>query len=125
VNRVIKFRAWDKKASQITPVEGFLWQNELKLIPEETVNEGCEMLAKDYELMQFTGLLDRNGVEIYEGDIVRGIKNHHDDVITEVYWDEDNAGFIPFHDNYEVDWATDRQEFEVIGNIYENPELLV
>ena len=81
-----------------------------------------------YELMQYTGLKDKNGREIYEGDIVDVIM--WDKKTTEVVrWDE--IGFFPWTaTNVHADdldfYATSRkaEDIEVIGNIYENPELL-
>ena len=71
-------------------------------------------------LMQYTGLKDKNGREIYEGDIVT-----HQENIKVIVWDKVNACF---------DWDEIRgwgdnftgfvDEYEVIGNIYENPELI-
>ena len=62
------------------------------------------------DLMQFTGLKDKNGKEIYEGDIVR---QDYDNALCEVKFI--SGCFSPFkHDG----------QFVVIGNIYENPELL-
>jgi len=67
--------------------------------------------------IQFTGLHDRNGVEIYEGDI-------SEDVGT-VVWNNDNAQFAIDYQNIELqDMQGCSEWFEVIGNIYENPELL-
>lgn len=74
--------------------------------------------------MQFTGLLDKNGKEIYEGDVVRG-SNSYD---MEVFWMETSACFGIFwlagnlacEDTLQNHMA---EHFEVIGNIYENPEL--
>ena len=66
-------------------------------------------------LMQFTGLKDKNGKEIYEGDIVR---NHNEaltiDMVTGVVWDFRQLAML----------EDQREEWEIIGNIYENPELL-
>ena len=74
---------------------------------------------KNYHAMQYTGLKDKNGVEIYEGDIVQ----HHDHleaVYGIVSWDEEEAAFTPG-----VGLMSENKSWlEVIGNIYENPELL-
>ena len=74
-----------------------------------------------FELMQYTGLKDKNGVEIYEGDI---IYCEECDRNSEIKWDTVSAMFSfhrpNIHDRYDVSTNT----MEIIGNIYENPELL-
>lgn len=76
-----------------------------------------------YELMQFTGLHDRNGKEIYEGDI---IKYDRVPFLTTVNYVD--CTFALVHDRYEqqIGFLNDESMgmLEVIGNIYENPELL-
>jgi uncharacterized phage protein (TIGR01671 family) len=107
--REIKFRWWDKtKNAMCYGVEQYI--------------VGCLI---DYEpLMQYTGLKDKNGREIYEGDIVSYQTGYSEPYITEVSWtDIDNegwnmGGFIVY-----PPWV-DHGEVEVVGNIYENPELL-
>lgn len=82
----------------------------------------------DLESERFTGLKDKNGVEIYEGDIIRYYQPYAkrtDEHI--VKWDTEWAGFGLF-EKYnkwckESDWVK-IQDLEVIGNIHENPELL-
>lgn len=77
----------------------------------------------DCEVMQYTGVVDKNGKEIYEGDVVR----HENGRVTDVTWDNDTYSF-----QFDVSrWVIDQEygcvssgEVEVIGNIYENPNLL-
>ena len=76
------------------------------------------------KLMQYTGLKDRNGKEIYEGDIrkgdwVSGLQEGEYSGIQVMKWDETNACF-----GWEGQYIPDFIKVEVIGNIYENPELL-
>lgn len=127
--REIKFRAWTTESKEMlydVGIEGI----EVSIFDEES---GDWQILGDREensmlqhciLMQYTGLKDKNGKEIYEGDIVRWYpqrrKNHIDVVIKYLdYW----ARF-DFGDWYELDFPNTDKESLVIGNIYENPELL-
>jgi len=74
---------------------------------------------------QYTGLLDKNKTEIYEGDIIKGLNGKIDIVVFKLgcfYWDGFPLIFDGESDSFEIypteDWS------EVIGNIYENPELI-
>lgn len=71
-------------------------------------------------LMQYTGLKDKNGKEIYEGDILKGtfygFPMPEYDYVFQIYWDEKEKGFMASY--------FEPSECEVIGNIYDNPELL-
>lgn len=117
--REIKFRAWHKgikkmyKIGQITLEKG-VWNYE----PED---RGFIGMSKPYQpsfvLMQYTGLKDKNGKEIYEGDIVN-------------QFNVDTIGIVKFKDGLfgikskGMFWHIHSKNTEVIGNIYENPELL-
>ena len=85
---------------------------------------GAGETAKTLHQMQFTSLYDKNGKEIYEGDICQD-----EEGFGVIYWDKDcwRYGFVLFDSSYSSDGEMLREMTnwcEVIGNIYENPELL-
>ena len=130
----IKFRAFDKISKSIFSVSDINFY--LGTINSSTYYKPpSPMLCfEDIELMQFIGLTDKNGKEIYEGDIVR--YDSEDGIITgEIFFDE-NKDYenIPFISGFRVkvikteDYPEGEEdnpvEFEIIGNKFENPELL-
>ena len=108
--REIKFRAWDKwRNKMIQPNDG-------DFIGWHAMKNWRDCL----EVMQFTGLKDKNGKEIYEGDIVEAPHDFGPGGFAvrrfEVFFDKESGSY---QWNY---WLMDQAE--VIGNIYDNPELL-
>lgn len=90
------------------------------LAPQSFINETI--------IMQSTGLLDINNKEIFEGDIIKYKQRFdtHGDIeqdVGEVYWDNEVAGFL-IDQNYQYSFIYETMEHEIIGNIYEDPELL-
>lgn len=140
--REIKFRAWDENSQEMIYEVGITPEGIPYSIPENA--EGCDQF--NYFLtchkMQFTGLKDRNGREIYEGDILKrtvtvvmygsGKPPKDIDEYLEVEFREDYAGFyigerplFAYVDNTcDVDTGCRCTKPEVISNIYKNPELL-
>lgn len=115
MTREIKFRAWDirPKKMYFGHKDGWSWFSDVYM-PEDFTGER-------YILMQYTGLKDKHGIEIYEGDIGRSV----DEVLWEVKYDTVLARFIGLYDgNVIEDLSEVHDSMEIIGNIYENPELL-
>lgn len=92
------------------------------------IEQGLSKLfdIENYEILainQYTGLKDKNDEEIYEGDIIN-LDNRY---IFHIEWDNDKTGFKPFNNHNILLWWGDcieSHDIEIIGNIYENPELL-
>ena len=116
--RPIKFRAYLKDTNEMVTVGAMDWDHEGNLLclnyPKGKDYFGYE---DNIALMQYTGYKDVFGNEIYEGDIVR-----FDRKLFEVRWMF--SGFYASADDDYIPIATNEEDMEVIGNIYENPDLL-
>lgn len=148
MKREIKFRAWDgKKMREVARIDfnNNLFDLMLKTPTESAPDHWCLRKLSDTPLMQFTGLHDKNGKEIYEGDVVRGHRAackylKQKDWLGIIEYSKVRCGFvvrvkhldgIDTFDNivscdsdYQVDVKTlTDYQYEIIGNIYQNPEL--
>jgi uncharacterized phage protein (TIGR01671 family) len=148
--REIKFKVWDNETKTMQRVGAIDWDSEFKVITCNTPTDKlymCDMCGnKDFVLLQFTGLLDKNGKEIYEGDIIiyQDYIGKYSGIVNLGAWEQDGSGdeycsvsclgffikrlngcdgedYLPSHK------ATvsilGKETLEVIGNIYESKEL--
>ena len=117
-----RFRAW------YTPFKGKTIGQEMKYGQAGRLITHAEMAPDKYVLMQSTGLKDKNGVEIFEGDVVITSKG----AIGYVAYLQQEAGFVVVlkKSDYRLGHRNTGESYdvatahEVIGNIYENPKLL-
>lgn len=131
MERVIKFRAWDKINKKMAIVKRLSFEtfvNETIICHEDGKSFACTLV--DIELMQFTGLHDKHGVEIYEGDVLlvwtkgdsaghayEGVVKWFIDQFVIEFSSSDN---FPFNTNLGI-WAN---KSEIKGNVYQHPHLL-
>jgi uncharacterized phage protein (TIGR01671 family) len=113
--RQIKFRAWDSEIDEMV-----MWEHlDLDLLFSD---------ENDCNIMQYTGLKDKSGVEIYEGDIVES--DQQENMVVEYGLQEVDAfegygwNLWTFMENVNADGIRLQRTYKVIGNIYENKELI-
>jgi hypothetical protein len=115
--REIKFRAWNPDNPHYKMVMNPLHRCD----PHDLLDGKKEGFYKNWVLMQYTGLKDKNGKEIYQGDVIRNIIPETDTHtgICHMTVDDVFSCYATLRD-----LVIEHADFEVIGNIYENPELL-
>ena len=108
--REIKFRAWGHNGDKKQMLHFDIFMSQLDDTMKYRIRVG------DFPVMEFTGLKDKNGKEIYESDIVRG----------DWHWDGWRPHVIEWPDDgYDLrESCLGGEDLEVLGNIYENPDLL-
>ena len=126
-----KFRAWHNELGRMMLVNTmFFFANELEELElnDSIMNDNIPVYPDEIELMQSTGLLDKNGKEIFEGDIVRQVRTQpttENEIIIGVVTMIEGTWLI-MNDCEQLAsklWS-ETDENEIIGNIYENKELL-
>jgi len=130
--REYKFRAYDTYTKTMLPIVDiikFTKSEDIYITRNGTYGVGVNIQYQPrIKLMQYTGLHDKNGVEIYEGDIVRlKFQKNSLDVFAKVEYSTTYAQYIVTGTKtilYENEPLSDYEEIEVIGSIYDNPKLL-
>lgn len=121
-----KFRAWHKELGRMMLIEimyFFFFGNELEELElnDPVMNDHISVYPDDIILMQSTGLKDKNGKEIFEGDVVSIDTDEFDLLFVKyescIYWLMDDEECVEHLSDY-------YKYVSIVGNIYENPELL-
>jgi uncharacterized phage protein (TIGR01671 family) len=121
----IKFRAWDKELKKM------FYQRTLEQFDDSLLLRFSHFEDEEPIYMQYTGLKDIKGKEIYEGDIIKYHRHqgayYESEVINKIgviVWEDDKCSFKIKHNGGDTEKLFTSHCVEVIGNIYENPELL-
>ncbi|UWP75601.1 YopX family protein [Lacticaseibacillus paracasei] len=128
MKREIKFRAYSSHNHKMYPVSNIEWDADGRMwVTADDGKNGIELIDDEAHLMQYTGLKDKNGQSIYEGDIVHAYDQEPDRDEPD-YRGSEATGIVEFHgsmfmldDDIVLDYPP---ILEVIGNIFENTEML-
>lgn len=123
----LKFRVWDKKLKLLGTVSYIDFKSKKMIYHNYNGLFNYYVNFEDVEIMQSTGLFDKYGVEIFEGDIID--VGTRIPFLNKIQRDEETAylKLVPLDKRWTESYFTnfeDKSRYEVIGNIYENKELL-
>lgn len=119
-----KFRAWDKTHKKLGLIDADMQDGYFQSVKILDEDEDDWQESENFILMQFTGLKDKNGTEIFEGDVVRLL-----DSLYTVFYDSKKGSYRlkPHDDRWVTDYMSNFSHggnFEVVGNICEGKEYL-
>lgn len=120
---ILKFRAWDKEFKEMVQVDALLFDEQAIKATYKNGSVTKEDM-KNYVLMQSTGLKDKQGKEIFEGDVLFGHAGENFWEIVEFDTEEGQWIRRDIWCNSKLGLSEYNEFMEIVGNIYENPELL-
>lgn len=126
-----KFRAWDKKCNEMFKDTFAITESgQVIIVEQESVFDTPDyVFTDDLIIMQSTGLKDKNGIEVFENDVIRDSDGFEGIVQYDESYGMYGIAYLPTKSNgidttFEELKDKYRNKFEVVGNIYKNPELL-
>ena len=128
MSREIKFRIWDKRENSFYPELYLRHYNVAVSWDGGTIYQnfisGDREVGNEVIVQQYTGLKDKNGKEIYEGDIVKATSDQYinENFVGKVIFDE--GCFLTWINKNDIRGIWGEDDIEVIGNIFENKDLL-
>ena len=121
----LKIKAWLKKEKKMVAIIGIDFNYEYIRYTEDDnlFNENYKTAEfKDIELLQFTGLKDNGGQELYEADVIK-FNDGIDDIYGLISYDDEDGSYRVSYENITEHLSDLEGDFEIVGNIFENPKL--
>ena len=120
-----KMKAWLKKEKKMVAIIGIDFNYEYIRYTEDDnlFNENYKTAEfKNIELLQFTGLKDNGGQELYEADVIK-FNDGIDDIYGLISYDDEDGTYRVSYENITEHLLEREGDFEIVGNIFENPDL--
>ena len=121
----LKIKAWLKKEKKMVSIIGIDFNYEyIKYTEDDNLfNENYKTAAfKDIELLQFSGAKDKAGQELYEADVIK-FNDGIDDIYGLISYDDEDGTYRVSYENITEHLSDLEGDFEIVGNIFENPDL--
>ena len=120
-----KMKAWLKKEKKMVAIIGIDFNYEyIRYTEDDNLFNSDYKVAefKDIELLQFTGLKDNGGQELYEADVIK-FNDGVDDIYGLISYDDEDGTYRVSYENITEHLSEREGDFEIVGNIFENPDL--
>lgn len=121
----LKIKAWLKKEKKMVSIIGIDFNYEyIRYTEDDNLFNSDYKVAefKDIELLQFTGLKDNGGQELYEADVIK-FNDGVDDIYGLISYDDEDGTYRVSYENITEHLSEREGDFEIVGNIFENPDL--
>ena len=119
-----KMKAWLKKENKMVSIIGIDLNYQYIRYTDDNLFKDDYKIAefKDIELLQFTGVKDKAGQEVYEADVIK-FNDGIDDIYGLISYDDEDAVYCVSYENVTEHLSNMAGDFEIVGNIFENPNL--